>query len=631
MDCVDTSDLTMPKEGSTISMMQGNAGGTVCTTSAVEGCVTQGQIDGVDCTKTVALKCSSGMPDNIVDNVVNQTTVNVLIHQPGRDENCEVISLVVQQEHDSIHETSNFELKHISRMSESGSATLSLYVEETKQRAYEEASDTSSSFKANNADEEDLNRTETHDDEQQLSDEEKQTVRQQRRKPIFQFVFDGNSILTTIQPDCSQGSTADLGDAEQFLARFADFIQNMKEVQPDAVMGGWKMEMFRRKGTQKTLDTFYTLEAERRTYRSKEHFTKDVLRAISDDGEKDQRHERKRMREDGAGAGSFPTPNGKRRLSKRLAKVEKEKVHAKIVKPKTRSRTGTLPSQLKEKQELEQAKLLAKRKLPDVQLFAKLLRTSKNILVVLGAGVSTSAGLPDFRTKATGLYSAIANGKLGKDALPAELLFHGETFDQDPVPFYEFATKTFLPLAEQAKPTLTHQFVSLLANHHDKLLRCYTQNVDGLEKIAGLEEKDLVLCHGTMRAARCMKCKQKVTHPYWWQAKSVANKGVPECEQAGCNGDLKPEMIFFGDQVSGKVDLFVQRDVKKCDLVVVIGTSLSVQPVSEILASVPDEVPKVWINRLKPSSELESTFAVTLNGECDEQILKTMRILRWAK
>ena len=152
-------------------------------------------------------------------------------------------------------------------------------------------------------------------------------------------------------------------------------------------------------------------------------------------------------------------------------------------------------------------------------------------------------------------------------------------------------------------------------------MRCYTQNVDELEITAGITGSKLMLCHGTLRSARCLKCKAKTTEPFWWKADSLINKGIPECKQTlKCNGDLRPEMKFFGDEVSGKLPLQIQRDASKCDLVLVIGTSLSVLPVCEILQALPDQVPKVWINKNIPPEHFNFDFV--LKGDCDTQITK---------
>lgn len=79
-------------------------------------------------------------------------------------------------------------------------------------------------------------------------------------------------------------------------------------------------------------------------------------------------------------------------------------------------------------------------------------------------------------------------------------------------------------------------------------------------------------------------------------------------------------MTFFGDEVSSRLPAQIDRDVAKCDLVLVIGTSLSVLPVCEILQLLSAQVPRVWINRTIPPDHYHFDFV--LKGECDEHINK---------
>lgn len=107
--------------------------------------------------------------------------------------------------------------------------------------------------------------------------------------------------------------------------------------------------------------------------------------------------------------------------------------------------------------------------------------TFRNVVVMCGAGISTAAGVPDFRSPSTGLYMQLRN----IPGLPyPEAVFDGSFFRQNPAPFYSLVRKIY---PRRLKPTLTHRFFKLL---HDKglLLRVYTQNIDALEFLAGLPE-----------------------------------------------------------------------------------------------------------------------------------------------
>ena len=104
----------------------------------------------------------------------------------------------------------------------------------------------------------------------------------------------------------------------------------------------------------------------------------------------------------------------------------------------------------------------------------------KNVVILCGAGISTNAGIPDFRSPSAGLYF-----KLRKYNLPyPEAVFEGSYFRQNPLPFYSLVRELF---PSTLTPTTTHKLFSLL---HQKgiLRRVYTQNIDALEHLAGLPE-----------------------------------------------------------------------------------------------------------------------------------------------
>ena len=112
----------------------------------------------------------------------------------------------------------------------------------------------------------------------------------------------------------------------------------------------------------------------------------------------------------------------------------------------------------------------------------------QNIVVVMGAGASVSAGIPDFRTPGTGLYDNLEKYNLPRP----EAVFDLEFFKDNPAPFYLLAKELF---PGKFKPTPTHRFLKLL-DEKGLLRRVYTQNIDGLEALAGLEHEKVVQCHG---------------------------------------------------------------------------------------------------------------------------------------
>ena len=129
-----------------------------------------------------------------------------------------------------------------------------------------------------------------------------------------------------------------------------------------------------------------------------------------------------------------------------------------------------------------------------------LLMTASSILVLTGAGISTSLGVPDFRS-ADGLYAKYSH--LFDD--PQEI-FDLHRFEDDPTIFYTVA-KDILPSSTKFSPT--HAFIRLLQDK-GKLLTNFTQNIDNLESHAGVRPQKLIQCHGSFAKATCMKCGYKV-------------------------------------------------------------------------------------------------------------------------
>ena len=103
----------------------------------------------------------------------------------------------------------------------------------------------------------------------------------------------------------------------------------------------------------------------------------------------------------------------------------------------------------------------------------------RRILVLSGAGISVSAGIPDFRSPKTGIYANLKEYNLPKP----EAIFTIDYFRKKPEPFYRFCKNFDL---SAITPTPTHYFIKLLQNK-GMLWKCMTQNIDNLEEKAGIK------------------------------------------------------------------------------------------------------------------------------------------------
>ncbi|KAJ3034827.1 NAD-dependent protein deacetylase sirtuin-2, partial [Rhizophlyctis rosea] len=280
----------------------------------------------------------------------------------------------------------------------------------------------------------------------------------------------------------------------------------------------------------------------------------------------------------------------------------------------------------------------------------------KNIIVMTGAGISTSAGIPDFRSPGTGLYDNLA-----KYNLPyPQAIFDINYFRRKPEPFFTLARELY---PGNFDPTPSHYFVRLLAEK-GVLLRNYTQNIDTLERVAGISGDLLVEAHGSFSDAHCvgeasgsdaesdsddelggaLKGKPGCGKEYsqqWVKTEIFAGR-TPRCE--ACTGLVKPDIVFFGESLPERFHSLLQDDFQRCDLLIVVGTSLQVMPFAGLINHVNEHVPRLLINR-EICGVTGSAFSgfdfegdvqkyrrdARFLGDCDEGCRRLAELLGWGE
>ncbi|CAJ0932377.1 unnamed protein product, partial [Mesorhabditis belari] len=261
----------------------------------------------------------------------------------------------------------------------------------------------------------------------------------------------------------------------------------------------------------------------------------------------------------------------------------------------------------------------------------------KNIIVMTGAGISTSAGIPDFRSPGSGLYD-----NLQKYDLPSpEAIFQIDFFEKNPEPFFTLAKELF---PEDLKPTPCHYFIRMLEKK-GLLRRWYTQNIDSLEYLTGLPEDKVVTAHGNHHTSTCRKCSTK--YDLGWITAKLKDKSckVPHCEKLSCGGVVKPDIIFFGEALPRRFFHCAIQDFPQCDLLLIFGTSLVVQPFASMVNEVDAECPRLLVNleAVGRASRLEEMIGTTglcygrdgntrdvfWKGSCDEGARKMADLLGW--
>ncbi|MCI0392369.1 MAG: NAD-dependent deacylase [Acidobacteria bacterium] len=194
-----------------------------------------------------------------------------------------------------------------------------------------------------------------------------------------------------------------------------------------------------------------------------------------------------------------------------------------------------------------------------------LIRESKRIVAFSGAGISTEAGIPDFRSK----------GGLWEDPGLMELM-SARGFDRDPAGFYQ-ASIQLMPNIHKAKPTAAHALLARL-EAQDKLTAVITQNIDGLHQSAGSQR--VYEIHGTFRTGRCINCRVVYHMMEFYNQIERGELNLPRCSK--CRSPIKPDVVLFGDLLPFDVWNSAVEKVKRCDLMLVLGSSLLVYPAAEL-------------------------------------------------
>lgn len=204
----------------------------------------------------------------------------------------------------------------------------------------------------------------------------------------------------------------------------------------------------------------------------------------------------------------------------------------------------------------------------------------------------------------------------------AEAVFDISYFRTNPHPFYTLAHELY---PGKYRPTITHSFISLL---HKKglLLQLFTQNIDCLEREAGVPGDKIVEAHGSFATQRCIECQ--VEYPEHLMKENIAKKEVPHCLREKCNGLVKPDIVFFGESLP---EAFHRKRSlpAKADLAIIMGTSLTVQPFASLPSFVAEETPRVLINLERVGTLGSRPDDVLLLGDCDDGVRKFADAMGW--
>lgn len=280
----------------------------------------------------------------------------------------------------------------------------------------------------------------------------------------------------------------------------------------------------------------------------------------------------------------------------------------------------------------------------------------KSIIVLAGAGMSVSSGIPDFRSAGVGLYHTLQPDLLTASEPERDLIAEDPTlaldkgmFLRNPLPMLELKRGFILGTQESRwKATLAHRFVEMLHTKLGKLTRLYTQNIDGLElQCKGLPKEKVVNVHGSMGRAACELCEAEVDFDEFCakvrsSVKDITGESTDApseskpivCEACG-RPTVKPTIVLFRGSMPKEFHEKTAEDLIDCDLLIIMGTSLTVSPANSLVYRVPPTCLRLVINNQRVGRMLGIDYSkhsirdVFAHGHSDAMCLDLMDKLGW--
>jgi NAD-dependent deacetylase len=184
---------------------------------------------------------------------------------------------------------------------------------------------------------------------------------------------------------------------------------------------------------------------------------------------------------------------------------------------------------------------------------------SDNIVFFGGAGVSTESGIPDFRS-AAGIYSKVP-----------ESMLSNTYYEENTADFFKFYRENMIH--PHVTPNTAHTVLAKL-EQAGKLKAVITQNIDGLHQAAGSE--NVIELHGSIHRNYCQSCGKLYDLDYVINSGSV----IPKCV---CGAVVKPDVVLYEERLNDKLISEARKHIARADMLIVGGTSLTVQPASSLI------------------------------------------------
>lgn len=230
---------------------------------------------------------------------------------------------------------------------------------------------------------------------------------------------------------------------------------------------------------------------------------------------------------------------------------------------------------------------------------AQLLRSARAVVVLTGAGISTASGIPDFRGP-NGLWSR------------RRPVYYDDFMSSEAarIEYWDYKLESW-DIYRRAQPNAVHHAIVAL-ERAGKVVAVLTQNVDGLHRRAGTAPERLVELHGTDLLVECQRC-HATSDPMPHFETFQATRRPPMC---GCGGILKAATISFGQSLRADDLDRAATAVRHADLVVALGSTLSVYPAASLpLLAAQRGVPYAIVNRGETDHDSHPSVTLRLDGD----------------
>ncbi len=202
---------------------------------------------------------------------------------------------------------------------------------------------------------------------------------------------------------------------------------------------------------------------------------------------------------------------------------------------------------------------------PALRRACGLVRDSAHIVAFTGAGISAESGIPTYRDADESLWVKY----------DPEKVVQIDAFLSDPAPFWHFFLDVRYRAVTEARPNPGHVALAHM-EAAGRLKAVITQNIDGLHQAAG--SRRVIELHGNTHSIACLRCHARFTIEEIYQ--QLQKELPPPCRR--CGGMLKPEVVFYGEQLPELALAEAAAEIMSCDLLIAVGSSLRVYPAAAL-------------------------------------------------